>query len=325
MLKISINKKELKILHIGLCATGKPYNGFQQAFIDNCVRYEEINCGIHNLNTEAVRVANEMMPDLIFLQIQTAKVLTPDTAKKLKQTGAYVVNWTGDVREDIPEWMLQIAPYIDNTLFSNMTDVRKMREMGFNSDYLEIGINEKIYTSEGRKITTEPIVFFGNNYGEGYFPLSGFRIKMVSHLKQVFKSAFGVYGNGFLFSNGNHNSSQDDEASAYRCSKVAINVSHFEYERYSSDRMLRILGSGTLCLAKWYPNIEQDFIDGVHLRVWKTLDELVDLCNYYCDINNEKERKKIAKAGMELCHSKFTFNQMVRNLLLIYKSNKLKK
>jgi spore maturation protein CgeB len=322
MLKIKFDKKDLKILHIGLCATGKPYNGFQQAFIDNCFQYEEINCGISNVNEEAVRLANQMQPDLIFMQIQTANVIHEKTIRQLKATGAYIVNWTGDVREDIPTWMIELAPHIDNTLFSNMVDVKKMRALGFQSDYLEIGINEKIYTSEGKKIKVEPIVFFGNNYGTGYFPMSEFRIKLVSWLKQVFGSRFGIYGNGYFSASGNFSNSQEDEAAAYRGSKMAVNVSHFEYERYSSDRLLRILGSGTLCLAKWYPAIEQDFTDGVHLRVWRTLDELVALCNYYLDERNEKERKAIAKAGMELSHEKFTFNCMVLNLLKIYKLRK---
>mgnify|MGYP001608308962 CR=1 FL=1 len=322
MLKVSFKKTELKILHIGLCATGQPYNGFQRAFIDNSIQYAEINCGVANVNEEAVRIAREMKPDLIFMQIQTADIISEITAHKLKETGAYIVNWTGDVRESIPEWMLQLAPYIDNTLFSNMTDVRKMRSLGFESDYLEIGVDETIYTSHGNKIQTEPIVFFGNNYGAGYFPMSEYRIKLVSWMKQVFNSRFGVYGNGYLSSNGNYGNSQRDEASAYRGSKMAINVSHFEYERYSSDRLLRIMGSGTLCLAKWYPSIENDFTDGVHLRIWRTLDELVDLCNYYLDVRNEKERKAIANAGMELVHERFTFDSMVKNTLLIYKLKK---
>ncbi len=322
MLKINFNPIKLKILHIGLSATGTPHNGLQRAFINNSLEYAEVNCGVPNVNEEAVRLANQMKPDLIFMQIQTENIITVNTAKKLKDTGAYVVNWTGDIRHEIPSWMLELAPHIDNTLFSNMTDVRKMRDMGFNSDYLEIGIDETIYNPVGKVITTEPIVFFGNNYGSGYFPMSEFRIKAVSHLQQNFKSNFGVYGNGFMWAAGNYNGSQSQEASAYRGSKMAINISHFECERYSSDRLLRILGSGTLCLAKWYPSIEADFADRVHLRVWKTLDELVDLCNYYLHIDNEKERKKIATAGMEHCHKNYSFNSMIKNLLMIYKLKK---
>lgn len=319
---VDFTKKNYKILHIGLCANGYPLNGFQKALINRAYEYKELNCGEMHFNEKAISLANSMKPDIIFIQIQNSGIISIDTVIKLKQTGAYVVNWTGDVREDVPKWMIDIAPHLDNTLFSNMTDVYKMREMGFKSDYLEIGVDENIFTGVGHSNKIEPIVFFGNNYGSGYFPMSQYRIDMVSHLKRTFKNNFGVYGNGYAEASGNFCSSQHEESAAYRGTKMAINVSHFEYERYSSDRMLRILGSGTLCLAKWYPSIEKDFIDGKHIRTWKTLEELTELCNYYLDENNEAQRAKIAKSGMRLCHKKFTFNSMVDNLIEIYKLKK---
>jgi len=76
---------------------------------------------------------------------------------------------------------------------------------------------------------------------------------------------------------------------------MAINASHFERTRYTSDRMFRIMGCGTLCLTKWYPGIEADFKDGVHLRVWKDLAELNALIDYY--LENPEEGSAIARAG----------------------------
>lgn len=318
IVKGDFSKPKYKILHIGLCATGKPFNGFQQALFDNADWYEEVNCSHPRMNEESVRLAYEMKPDIIFIQIQTHGIINVHTMKKLRELSGFIVNWTGDVRQDIPKWMIDVAPYLDYTLFSNMTDVRKMRELGFNSEYLEIGINPEIYKPTGNVIPVFPIVFFGNNYGSGFFPMSDFRIKLVNYMNSVFRNRFGAYGNGYDGAKGNFCGSQLDEAAAYRGAKIAINVSHFEYERYSSDRMLRILGSGVLCLAKEYPGIEQDFTDGVHLRTWKTLEELEGLCHYYLDHNNEQERQKISKVGSELALRSFTFHAMVENLIAIH-------
>jgi spore maturation protein CgeB len=85
------------------------------------------------------------------------------------------------------------------------------------------------------------------------------------------------------------------EAAIYRGSKMAISLSHYDLERYFSDRMLRIMGCSTLCLAKWYPGIEKDFTDGVHLVVWRDIQELITKIHYYMD--HPKERFIIARGG----------------------------
>jgi len=307
-----------KILHIGLCATGEPYNGLQLAMIRNCIEYREINCDVANINRVVIDTCYEFIPDIVFIQVQKGGVIHEETLRCIKVTGAWICNWTGDVRSTIPKFYYDFAKYIDVTLFSNQTDVNTFRNSGLRSEYLEIGINESIYTPIGEKKEVKPIVFFGNNYGTGYFPMSQFRIQMVEFMSSKFPSEFGVYGNGWKKSNGNFNSSQYDEAAAYRGSKIAINVSHFEYERYSSDRMLRILGSGPLCLAKWYPGIEQDFFGGTYLRTWRTLQELKELCEYYMKPENEIERLTIAEQGQKHCHAHFTFENMIQNMIKIY-------
>ena len=316
---INLNKKP-RILHIGMCVNPPPLNGLQRAFIKHSSEYVELHCGENDVNAKAIRLAQNMKPDIIFIQVQASNIISEYTAYHLKQTGAFIVNYTGDVRCPIPQFYYDLGKYIDYTLFSNMTDVLEMQEKGCRAEYLEIGIDETIYNPTGDVIPCKPIVFFGNNYGAGYFPMSEFRINMVSYLKTRFPNEFAVFGNGWLNADGNLNASQHEEAKAYRGTKIAINVSHFEYIKYSSDRLLRILGTGTaICLAKWYPSIEDDFKDGVHLRTWNTLEELENLCIHYMNPENESERIKIANAGMELAHEKFTFNNMIENLIEIYK------
>lgn len=307
---------------MGLCVAPPPYNAMQQAFIDNCDEYRELSTGHPDVNKEAVKICSEFKPDLVFMQIQAENIITPTTVKFIQATGAIVFNWTGDVRDNIPRWMIDFGA--DLTLFSNMRDVKEMNAHKSKvADYLEIGYNENIYCQEGEAKNIEPIVFFGNSYGSKMFPLSLFRIQMCTYLKEIFKGRFGIYGTGWSIASGNFNHSQPEEASAYRGAKIAINCSHYEIERYSSDRLLRILGTGTpICLAKHYPGIEEDFTDGTHLRVWRTIEELKDLINYYLDPVNEAERVKIANGGMNIAREKFTFNKMILNTIEIYNKYK---
>lgn len=300
----------MKVLYLGLM-TGN--NGFTKAFRGNCLGYTEVNCGDIDFNAKAQSIAVKMRPDLIFIQIQTPNVITEETAKLLKSTRAFVINWTGDVRSPIPKWYYDIGKHIDLTCFSNMTDVIKFRESGLNSEYLEIGFDPEIYKPGGESHKMPEIVFMGNNYGS-LFPLSKYRFEMVDFLKNTYGSRFGFYGNGWGDCNGNFNSSQYEEAKAYRGSKIAINLSHFDYERYNSDRILRIMGTGTpICLTKGYKGIEKDYEPGINLDVWNNFNELKDKIDYY--LTNDEDRIKIAHNGYELVNKKFTFDSMIKNIL----------
>lgn len=314
-----ISTTKPKILHVGLCVGSASMNAMQQAFVDNSSVYAELSTGQPNIDAEIEQLVMAEKFDFVFFQIQADRIVHSSTVECIKRTGAKVLNWTGDVRATVPAWMFSFGA--DITLFSNMRDVHEARAAGLKAEYLEIGFDEKIYYPDGPVIQTNDIVFFGNSYGVDMFPLSKYRIEMVSFLKSNYKRSFGVYGHGWNFSNGNFNHSQRDEGAGYRSAKIAINCSHFEIERYSSDRLLRILGTGTpICLAKWYPGIELDYEDGVHLRVWKDLHELNKLIRYYIAPENQKERAQIALNGMLLVQSKFTFDHMVKNAIKIYET-----
>ena len=303
----------MRVLYLGLMTNSE---GFTSAFRKKC-DYRQLSSGTPNFNTRACEEAITFKPDIIFIQIQTPNIITEECVKVLKETGAFVVNWTGDVRTPIPQWYFDIGKHIDLTCFSNMNDVLEFREKGLNSEYLEIGIDPLIYTPKGDFTYAKPIVFMGNNYGEHKFPLSHYRIEMVKFLKSEFPNLFSVYGNGWSNSDGDFNGSQPNEASIYRGAKIAINLSHFDYERYNSDRMLRILGSGCFCLTHRYKGIEKDYKEGEHLEAWSGFGELKTLINKY--LNEDKERAIIAHNGMKLVHSRNTYDNMIDNILKLVK------
>jgi hypothetical protein len=262
-----------------------------------------------------VRIAREFMPDIIFMQIQAPDIIHIETVKAMRETEPWICNWNGDIRDETPRWMIEMAPHIDKTLFSNMRDVKNV----VNGGYLEIGYDPEIYTPKGEIGNCKEISFFGNNYGASQFPLSKLRIEMNTMLHKHFGDKYGVYGNNWFNVAGNYNHSQAEESKAYRATKIAINLSHYDVDSYTSDRIYRILGSGAFCLCKAYPNMP--FIDGVHVRVWSTLPELLNLINYYLDDKNQAERQAIAHQGNEFVKQNYTFDRMVKNLIGIYEQN----
>lgn len=233
-------------------------------------------------------------PDLVWLQIQTPGIISVETAKYISSK-AKVVNWTGDVRLN-NDWFIQIGKHIHLTLFTNMNDVELMRRHGVKSEYLQIGFPDKIFTPVGKAKECPEIIYMAN-YTAG-FPLSNYRKQMVEFLKQKYGNRFAVYGNSWGW--GYSVPDQNEEAKFYRGCKIAINLSHFNYSRYSSDRIFRLMGAGAFCLSHNYINIDKEFEIKKHIDIWDTLDELSFKIDYY--LQNEQERKLIADQGCKHVH-----------------------
>jgi spore maturation protein CgeB len=140
---------------------------------------------------------------------------------------------------------------------------------------------------------------------------------MVNYLKQHYGNSFGVYGTNWgSHETGNLMGNQIGEANIYRACKIGINFSHFDYERYSSDRMFRLMASGALCMTHRYAGLHLDFTSGENLVAWDSFEHLKEQIDYY--IANDLERQRIAKNGCELVHTTHTFDTMITNLLKLY-------
>jgi spore maturation protein CgeB len=222
-----------------------------------------------------------------------------------------IVNWTGDVRAPTPQWYIDVGRHIHLTLFTNMYDVEICRRHGIKSDYLQIGVPDKIFTPNGLKAFDVPeIVFFGNN--PGGFPLSKMRQDMVRSLKQRYGSRFGVYGSGW--GSGTMSiTDQHAEASMYRAAKIAINLSHFDYPRYTSDRMLRAMGSGRMVLSHNYQGIGREFVIGKHLETWDNFSELFSKIDAF--IENDLIRAEMAELGSLHVHANHTWRNRIEDLM----------
>jgi hypothetical protein len=273
------------ILHVGY-----PMTQLQDEFKKYCRNYIFLHRDSPNLNSKVIAAFSNNTPNIVFCQLQAAGILGIEVIKTMRQNKTYMINWTGDARRPIPSWYKEYAPFFDITLFSNETDVQEMRSLGFRSAFWNIGFETKLYDPLAPAYLNHDIVFMGNNYPEA-FPLSSLRSDMVNKLKTEFGSSFHVFGNGW----GTTCTNEQQESCIYRGSKIAISLSHYDLERYFSDRMLRIMGCSTLCLTKWYPGIEKDFTDGVDVVVWRDIPDLIAKIHYY--LKNPKERFIIARGG----------------------------
>jgi hypothetical protein len=271
------------------------------------IKYKDTH-GVPALRNHIIQVSNEIKPDIVFMQLQTAGIIDPDTARQIP---GFRINWTGDVRQPLPDWYVELGKAIDLSLFTNTADVEAMRTEGCKADYLQIGFDQNVYQKADREKDID-IVFMGNHYGNSVYPLSQLRWDMVHRLKEVYGERFQLYGGNWDIPAKYVQHNTKEECDIYQRSRIAINLSHFDLPRYSSDRIHSIMASGTFCLSHRFQDMELEFTPANNVGVWSTIDELLDLIETYLKFPALMDA--IAKDGYELVHSRDTWAKRIEQL-----------
>lgn len=296
----------MKILFIGIYDNKEPQLAMRAAFKKASSEYHEIST-LSNIAHEVRKV--KFIPDLVFMQLQGTPL---DKSILQRFRSSFIVQWTGDARQPMPGHYIFLGKKINLSLFTNTNDVETMRKSGCAADYLQISADHNIYNPEGNKAACPDVVFMANNY-TNRFALSNYRYDMVKYLKESYGNRFGVYGAGWRgLETANFMFKQSIEASIYRGCKIAINCSHYDLGRYTSDRMFRIMMSGAFCLTKSFPKMEE--YDGM-LDTFNTYPELKEKIDYY--LLNPDKAKEIAMRGMDYVRANCLWDNRVNELLTL--------
>ena len=311
----------MKILRVVLTGEEPPHYTITEAFkktfdVVDTIYWDEIK-NISEMNGIVRARVQAIKYDAVFMQIQHPSIIELETAKVMSQN-TLVLNWTGDVRTDIT-WYEEIAPYVI-TLFTNMTDVEKMRSKGFKADYLQCGYDHKYYFQK-QQHRFNTIGFCANYYASADFPLKQFRVDAVLELKKNFPEQFHLYGNGWdkvgIKSEGNANN--EWEANLYNESLLSLSISHFDYSRYFSDRLLREMACGCCVLSHRFKDNHLEFTEGKHIMYWDNLKQLVELCRYYFQFPNEAI--EIGEAPAQYVRENYSWDNFSEKLYNFIKNN----
>lgn len=93
---------------------------------------------------------------------------------------------------------------------------------------------------------------------------------------------------------------------------LSINTANDVY-LYHSDRYTNIPACGTFTLAKRVPGSELLFEDGIQMKYFDTTEEFFDLADWY--LSHEREREKIAAAGMKRAHDEFNCQRIAKLMM----------
>lgn len=300
----------MKTLHVGLCVDYKN-EGLPFALKEASESYHELSTGEKDLEAKILRLIELHEFDLAFFQIQSPNIVKPFIFQKLKEKEIFTVNWSGDMRQGTPAWYFQTGS--DLSLFTNYQDIDNLRQKGLKADFLQIGIDPKVFNRHGIKRNVPEIVFMGNHYGN-QFPLGHQRLEMAKFMQMKFGNRFGVYGN-YPGSIGNLNGNQLEESIVYNNAKIAINYSHFNSKGYTSDRLFRIMASGCACFSHNFEGGLSEFKDAVIF--FNDLNELEYLINRYLSGKGTEYVETLGKRAFDLAHSKYTYKNMIEKLFTL--------
>lgn len=262
------------------------YDAFEQAGCELKV-FDYMNKYIHSKNNRNIRAEfiNEIrnfQPDLLFLQIQHTTVLDYKTIIEAKNACSKmkVVNWTGDVRNDVPHTYRKVGKAADFNLISSTGQLSMFRQVLQNVDYLQIGYNPKLYypPSTKRDSFKNDALFVGHYSTRESYPGTAARVDTCKLLRARFGDGFALYGSGWpkeFNSKGSIN--QRHLATEYQNSVCSISVSHYnEIGHYFSDRLLMCLASGRPCVALAFPGWESYFTNMCDFVVVNSVHEIPD-------------------------------------------------
>lgn len=314
-----------RVLHVHLGTSDDPQAGLVRA-LGKFGAYEQVNwIGVeHEALQQAIfGAAERLKPTIAFMQLQTPDVVDAATVRSLREIspGVVVATWCGDVASrnspwDVG-WQVPLARCCDLTLHSSHTHVKAFREAGVHTAaYLQIGYDEEQYRPSQQHIDFD-VCFLGNrHYGSPAHAMKrhdgDLRDGAVAAFRSAFGKRFGIFGSGY---EGGEPIALANAHQAYWRSRIGLNVSFVNFfDCYSSDRIFRILGCGSLLLTKSFPMMSTyGLVHGENCIVWETPADAVEAARIA--LSRPGDLAEIAAAGARLARERHTWDSRVLELL----------
>lgn len=106
-----------------------------------------------------------------------------------------------------------------------------------------------------------------------------------------------------------------DMSKIFYLSRINLNITLPSIETGLPQRIFDIMGSGGFVLTNYQQEIEDCFIIGKEIEVFRNLDELKEKTAYY--LSHEKERLQIAMSGYQKVCSHFSYTHQIQEILKI--------
>jgi hypothetical protein len=178
-----------------------------------------------------------------------------------------------------------------------------------NAYYMKAGVYDKECYIADEKPDLD-VVFVGS---VPYHPEWPYREELVRFLRHTYCERFHKFGNERTVRG-------DALNKVYARSKVVVGDTlcpGFNHPHYWSDRVYETLGRGGFIIHPWIKGMQEEFIDGVHLRYYEygNFRELRRLIEYY--IKHDRERENMRQLGHDFVKANCTYRNRLDKAIAV--------
>lgn len=318
-----------KVLYLPLNYGDVVQSGMYDAFKENNILLEVFDYfAVFHSNNSKDKTRSDLLvkcltfrPDILHMQIQHTDIIDAATIKIIKDKlpNIIIINWTGDVRNYVPDTYKSVAKYSDINLISSTGQIDMFeKEIGKKIGYLQIGHNPKLYYPTESNAFDYNITFTANYNPIENYPGTNDRVSAVKLLDAAFGKRFGMFGIGWnrVINRRITQCLQYDINKIYQKSFCLLSISHYNnISDYFSDRLLMCLASGRPTISLRFPNCENYF---VHNEDIIYVDSIYEIKSAVDRLLADKElANKIGRSGYEKVSKNYTYKHMVAKLLNI--------
>lgn len=246
-----------------------------------------------------LEIAREMQPDLVFLY--TARLIFPETIKKLKEEGATIFLYNNDdpFADFFPKYYwrhyLGSIRFADTCFVYRYKNLEECKQAGCeNVEMLRsYYIKERNYFTEENKLSVPKVLFLGHNEPderEEYIAAlldAGIEVGVMKKSWEVFRRE------------DTHLIKLEDSHLYYNEMLNGTEIAIVFLSKINNDtytrRCFEIPATKTLMIAPYNEDLASLFVDGKEAVFYRNKEEFVSKIQYY--LQNKEERQKIAEAG----------------------------
>lgn len=271
------------------------YAAFREVFGDGLVEFDFMaldRAGV-NAGKELVKLAADVKPDWIWLQVQGTEMVTGEHVRKIRDLVPHcvVTHWMGDARTSVPKGLAAMCRATHATLISSTGQRPLYKTAGAKRvEYVQIGLDwdQDVLGLPAWEppFTVPDVVFCGGYYGGSFPKGSEQRLAAIRSLMKA-DIPVGVVGTGWpsdIPVVGQCHVKQ--QIHVYKRAKVALSINHFnDIARYYSDRHLIAMASGTPVVARYVPEMEKEFNVGpsAECLMWNDHEHLIEFTKMLLD------------------------------------------
>ncbi len=251
--------------------------------------------------------AEAFKPDVIF--ICDVVYLPAHFHAALKESTKLLV---GEMAYPIPPG-LDLRPF-DLVISAAPHFVERLRKAGTRSELLRLGFEETILKRLEPQAKNAELAFIGS-VGRDHQQ----RLALLEELcRKVPVSFWGAGADGLppdspLRGRVNPPLWGYDMYQQLQRSKIALNIHIDMAEQYAANmRLYEATGVGTMLLTDWKTNLHEMFEIGKEVVAYRSVEECVELVNYY--LAHDGEREAIAKAGQQRTLSEHSYYHRMQEL-----------